>query len=310
MELACELHLLDNYLLPRVVGLKYFLSVIVSLGTAWLAAAYLNVAASPALSQDRMVNQEERISWWSTAQRDHDRRKSQLLQLSEKQFVGSPEFYNELVLRTDLPQFPVDIPVLRVVYPSKAFFDFDKAQIRPEMTKVLDAVAQVVREDSNGLSMFVVGHTDGIGDDAYNLGLSVRRADSVAGELVRRGVGAAGIWRIGFGKAVPLKPNTTDDNRAVNRRVEFLIAARPEALAVWLSKQADILCKNGSVEEMKTCREALNLRERFDAVPVSQAAKEIQVVSAKRDVVDVRPPEPIIIDVKRREYEVVGRPSR
>lgn len=256
------------------------------------------------------VTEDRVAAWWATAQRDHDGRKSRLLQLSQNQFVGSPEFYDSLVSRADLPQFPVDVPILRVVFPAKAFFDFDKDLIRPDMIKVLDAVAEMLRSEPYGVSLFVAGHTDGVGDDAYNLLLSIRRAENVARELNQRGVGSAGIWRIGFGKAVPLRPNTTDENRAINRRVEFLIAARPEAIATWLSRQADLICKTGTAEDMKSCKEALNLGPKFEAVPISAAAKEIPTISAKRDVVEVRPSALFIIDLKRREYDVVGRPQR
>ena len=173
---------------------------------------------------------EERLAaWWATVQQDHGNRKLRLLQLSQNQFVGLPEFYEDFVSRKDLPQFPVDVPILRVVFPAKAFFDFDKDQVRPDMAKVLDAVAESLRNEAFGVSVFVAGHTDGVGDDAYNLLLSIRRADNVAKELNQHGIGRAGVWRIGFGKAVPLRPNTTEENRAVNRRVEFLMAARPEA---------------------------------------------------------------------------------
>ena len=253
---------------------------------------------------------EQRVSaWWATAQADHNNRKARLLQLSQNQFVGSPQFYDDLISRTDLPQFPIDVPILRVVYPAKAFFDFDKAQIRPDMTKVLDAVAEELRAETQ-VSVFVAGHTDGVGDDAYNLMLSIRRAENVARDLTHRGVGNAAIWRIGFGKAVPLRPNTSDENRAVNRRVEFLMAARPEAIAVWLSKQAEIICKFGTPEEIRVCREALNLGAKFEAVPVSAAAQEVPSMSATKDVVEIMTPVQIVIDLKRQEFDVIGRPQR
>jgi outer membrane protein OmpA-like peptidoglycan-associated protein len=281
---------------------------------AFLIAVYM-AGISPDVGAQAVApvagSQDERVTaWWETARRDHDNRKSRLLQLSQNQFVGSPEFYTDLVSRADLPQFPVDVPILRVVFPAKALFDFDKDQIRTDMAKVLDTVGQALRSEPHSLSVFVAGHTDGIGDESYNLMLSIRRAENVARELNQRGVGNAGIWRIGFGKAVPLRPNTTDENRAINRRVEFLMAARPEAIAVWLSKQADLICKSGSSEEMKLCREALNLSSKFEAVPISSAAKEAPAISPKGEIVDFSVVGPIVVDLKRREYEVIGRPQR
>jgi OOP family OmpA-OmpF porin len=281
---------------------------------ACLFAVYVGSTALEAAGQvtaPTAANQDDQVAtWWASAQRDHDNRKARLLQLSQNQFVGSPEFYEDLVSRADLPQFPVEVPILRVVFPAKAFFDFDKDQVRPDMAKVLDTVAEAIRAEPHSVSVFVAGHTDGVGDDAYNLLLSIRRAERVAQELNQRGVGSAGIWRIGFGKAVPLKPNTTDENRAINRRVEFLMAARPEAIAVWLSKQVDIVCKGAHPEEAKACRETLSLGAKFEAVPISAAAKEAPPISAKKDVIDVRVPGTIIIELKRQEYEVIGRPRR
>ena len=182
---------------------------------AFLLAVYM-AGISPGVGAQAVApvvgSQDERVTaWWETARPDHEKRKSRLLQLSQNQFVGSPEFYTDLVSRADLPQFPVDVPILRVVFPAKALFDFDKDRIRTDMAKVLDTVGQALRAEPHSLSVFVAGHTDGIGDEAYNLMLSVRRAENVARELNQRGVGNAGIWRIGFGKAVPLRPNTTDE---------------------------------------------------------------------------------------------------
>lgn len=276
-----------------------------ALGLATFSADGLAQAASEGQKTEEAVS-----AWWATVKDDHSDRKQRLLKLSQNQFVGSPDFHEDLVARKDLPQFPVDVPILRVVFPAKAFFDFDKDQIRPDMQKVLDAVAESLRTEANGISVFVAGHTDGIGDDTYNLLLSIRRAESVAKDLTRRGIGSAGVWRIGFGKAVPLRPNTTEENRAINRRVEFLIAARPEAIAVWLSRQADLVCKTGTPDEVKVCREALNLGAKFEAVAVSDTAKMAPQISAKKDIVDVQALKPIVIELKRREYEVVGRPQR
>jgi outer membrane protein OmpA-like peptidoglycan-associated protein len=315
-NLACSLGIIEN--LSSIWGLQLVLKTswpaLAAKACACLFAVYVGSTALEAAGQvtaPTPANQDDQVAtWWASAQRDHDNRKARLLQLSQNQFVGSPEFYEDLVSRADLPQFPVEIPILRVVFPAKAFFDFDKDQVRPDMAKVLDTVAQAIRAEPHSVSVFVAGHTDGVGDDAYNLLLSIRRAERVAQELNQRGVGNASIWRIGFGKAVPLKPNTTDENRAINRRVEFLVAARPEAIAVWLSKQVEIVCKSAHPEEEKACREALNLGAKFEAVPISPAAKVAPPFSATKDVVDVKAPGAIIIELKRQEYEVIGRPRR
>ncbi len=65
------------------------------------------------------------------------------------------------------------------------------------------------------------GHTDGKGTDAYNMGLSRRRANSVKQYLVRNGIAASRIRTEGYGESRPVASNETDDGRAQNRRVEL-----------------------------------------------------------------------------------------
>ena len=66
-----------------------------------------------------------------------------------------------------------------------------------------------------------MGHTDADGSDAYNLDLSRRRAESVKGYLVMRGVSGARVATIGYGEQYPKADNATEEGRAQNRRVEL-----------------------------------------------------------------------------------------
>jgi OOP family OmpA-OmpF porin len=74
---------------------------------------------------------------------------------------------------------------------------------------------------SQGYRLFVYGHTDDIGPEDYNEGLSRRRADSVADYLVDAGIPADIITRKGYGKTSPRVPGQTRDARQKNRRVEI-----------------------------------------------------------------------------------------
>ena len=65
--------------------------------------------------------------------------------------------------------------------------------------------------------------TDSTGSDSYNLDLSRRRAESVANYLVSRGTSRARIATIGYGEQYPVADNTTEQGRALNRRVEIRI---------------------------------------------------------------------------------------
>ena len=101
-------------------------------------------------------------------------------------------------------------------------FSTNSAAIDPASAVVLDVAADQVR-GRPGLSMVVEGHTDSVGSDAYNQGLSQRRADSVLKYLGRKGVPAERLTARGFGESNPVASNDTADGRAMNRRVELEI---------------------------------------------------------------------------------------
>jgi OmpA-OmpF porin, OOP family len=97
-------------------------------------------------------------------------------------------------------------------------FDFDKAVIKPEAEPVLDAAVDVLKENPD-VKVRVGGHTDSVGTDAYNQGLSERRAKSVRDYLVAHGIDASRLTAVGFGESQPVADNKTKDGRAQNRRV-------------------------------------------------------------------------------------------
>ena len=72
----------------------------------------------------------------------------------------------------------------------------------------------------------IEGHTDSDGSDVYNLKLSQSRAESVRASLIERGVEDGRLLAVGFGEQQPVAPNTTEDDKARNRRVEFIIIER------------------------------------------------------------------------------------
>jgi outer membrane protein OmpA-like peptidoglycan-associated protein len=100
-------------------------------------------------------------------------------------------------------------------------FEFDKDKIRPESYPVLDAVADVLSKNPE-IKIEVQGHTDNKGSARYNQSLSERRAASVSKYLASRGIGAGRLTSHGYGFDRPLVPNTTAQNRALNRRVQFI----------------------------------------------------------------------------------------
>lgn len=115
--------------------------------------------------------------------------------------------------------------------PGDVLFDFDQATLRPDATVALTQIAASVNERFPTGPVAVEGHTDAVGDDAYNQDLSERRAQAVADWLVANaGIDPARIAVAGFGETAPVAPNTTPDGaddpagRQENRRV--VITAR------------------------------------------------------------------------------------
>jgi OmpA-OmpF porin, OOP family len=99
-------------------------------------------------------------------------------------------------------------------------FDFDKSNIKPQFYHLLDEVAGVF-EKNPGLKVRIEGHTDNIGTAAYNLKLSLRRADTVMQYLIKKGVAKESLSTEGFAATRPIATNETEGGRALNRRVEL-----------------------------------------------------------------------------------------
>ena len=108
----------------------------------------------------------------------------------------------------------------KVTYAADAFFDFDKAVLKPEAKEKLDDLVSKTKE-INLEVIIAVGHTDSVGTDAYNDKLSVRRAESIKAYLTSKGVEANRVYTEGKGKKQPVADNKTAEGRQKNRRVEI-----------------------------------------------------------------------------------------
>jgi OOP family OmpA-OmpF porin len=118
------------------------------------------------------------------------------------------------------PPAVVPAPVSeKVTFAADAFFDFDKAILKPEaQAKLADLV-----DKTQGVNLEViiaVGHTDSIGSEAYNNRLSVARAEAVKNFLVSKGVEKNRVYTEGKGESSPVATNQTAEGRSKNRRVE------------------------------------------------------------------------------------------
>ena len=111
---------------------------------------------------------------------------------------------------------------LIVTLPNDILFAVDDATVRPDLQRDLRALAGNLQAYPNS-TVQIVGHTDSDGDAAYNLGLSQRRAQSVANVLVAAGVSGSRLQTIGRGEDQPVADNLTAQGKAQNRRVEIVI---------------------------------------------------------------------------------------
>lgn len=221
---------------------------------------------------------------YATVQMEHQDRKGRLERLSDMQGIQPPEFQEYLIPPQEhgLKDYPVSIPVLRVIFRDTVFFDFAKADLKPEAYAVLNTIAASLRLEPPDVTVFVAGHTDAVGSVDYNMELGLRRAKAVAMELAKIGVDRSQIFLISFGKAVPIDTNDTDEGRAHNRRVEFLFAARPEPIAAYLAHQKYMTCTTNDSTRGDDCPQDFH----FTAISVIQTPV---VIDPKKDPVQIAP---------------------
>ena len=102
------------------------------------------------------------------------------------------------------------------------YFDFDKADLKPESKPTIEEIAKLLRRNPE-LKLYVVGHTDNLGSFDYNMNLSQRRAEAVVRELVEKyGISKDRLKGYGVGPLCPVSSNLTEEGRSKNRRVELV----------------------------------------------------------------------------------------
>lgn len=123
--------------------------------------------------------------------------------------TASPDIRNKLMTEGKLVSYGI-------------YFDVNKDVVKPESYRTLKELATILNEVPD-VKVKIVGHTDNDGADAANLDLSKRRAASVKAELIKSfGVNGDRLITDGAGETMPIAPNDTPANKALNRRVEFI----------------------------------------------------------------------------------------
>ena len=161
----------------------------------------------------------------------------------QTQFVAPREdsynyayYYLDDVLVKKIPPFqPVPVKPddlsLQKLEPGKTiqlkniYFEFDKDELMPRSFVELNKLLKIMRANPK-LVIEIVGHTDALGDDAYNLELSRRRALSVVQFLQENKINKNRLRSHGEGESKPVASNETEEGRAQNRRVEFVVVKK------------------------------------------------------------------------------------
>ena len=110
-----------------------------------------------------------------------------------------------------------------VVTLGDVLFDTGKATLKPGAMESINRLATFLSQNSQ-TKVLIEGHTDSVGSDDYNIGLSERRARAVATELESRGIAESQIQTLGRGKDMPVATNGTPEGRQQNRRVEIVFS--------------------------------------------------------------------------------------
>jgi outer membrane protein OmpA-like peptidoglycan-associated protein len=132
--------------------------------------------------------------------------------------VSIPDGYDRQLCDVSLKPIQKDM----VVQLKNIQFENNSYVLTPSSHAELDKVV-LLMEANPELKIELSAHTDDIGSDAYNDQLSSRRGEATMEYIVRKGIARSRLTSIGYGKRRPLVPNDSDENRAINRRVEFKV---------------------------------------------------------------------------------------
>ncbi len=146
---------------------------------------------------------------------------------------GIREIIREVPVEVEVEKIIIDTvyvkdAIVDAVQQERAFvlenvrFKFDKDLLTEEAKIILSNAAKVLNEYPE-YKFEILGHTDNIGSDEYNMKLSERRANAVRDYLISQGVDADRLYAAGCGERKPVADNSTEIGRAINRRIEFSV---------------------------------------------------------------------------------------
>ncbi|HAH11295.1 MAG TPA: hypothetical protein DCL54_07770 [Alphaproteobacteria bacterium] len=232
----------------------------------------------------------DQYDWRDLVFVEHCDRIKRLWRLTSEQGLGAtPQFWHGDVEARRLPkEFGSNMPILRVVFPERVFFETDRADLREEALRVVEIVAESMRKEMPDVALFVAGHADSRGSKTHNYNLSVRRANAIAEAIMDRGINNASVWRVGFGKDLPLVAGESEESWALNRRVEFLFAPKPIVAATHLASSVDNACSASSEAETRKCLKNADPKPRV-VVEIPKSKNRETVTPSSDGKVEVTP---------------------
>jgi outer membrane protein OmpA-like peptidoglycan-associated protein len=149
--------------------------------------------------------------------------------LSKLQGMNAPKIQMLYAPAGTIPGVRKPVPVVLLTFDEGVFFKTNKANPIESSLPVLNIIAENMSNDVPDAAITILGNTDSTGSDAYNDNLSERRALHVMKILSGKGVDPLQMTTVAIGDRQPVAPNDTVAGRVLNRRVEFLISASPQA---------------------------------------------------------------------------------
>ncbi|NND02341.1 MAG: OmpA family protein [Acidimicrobiia bacterium] len=124
-------------------------------------------------------------------------------------------------------EFTIDDDVITGALKGGATFEYGSSQLSDQLVVLLNTAAGILVRNPT-LVGTVEGHTDDVGSEGFNQTLSESRAQSAVDYLIAAGVDAARVFAIGYGESRPIGDNSTEEGRAINRRIEFFLGPAPQ----------------------------------------------------------------------------------
>ncbi|NCG19316.1 MAG: OmpA family protein, partial [Rhodobacterales bacterium] len=134
-----------------------------------------------------------------------------------------PDQRSLIIIEVTMEPAVVEVTEGEVMILEQILFEFDRDQIKEESLALVDEISATLLSHPELTSIEVQGHSDSRGNSAYNRKLSQRRVDSVVAALVNLGVAVERLKPVGYGEDIPIASNSSDEGRAKNRRVQFII---------------------------------------------------------------------------------------